>query len=93
MIVHLSGASLALLSSSLSQRFPVMPYIVEFEVNLSKFKWANLNMWDCHGAVHLSYLLESLFYRLYFDVFCFFFFAFFAAAMLRFFVEVVAFFC
>ena len=85
MIVHLSGASLALLSSSLSQRFPVMPYIVEFEVNLSKFK-----MWD--WCVHLSYLLESLFYRLFFDVsdvFCFFF-AFFAAPILRFFVEVVA---
>jgi len=38
--------------------------------------------------VHLSYLLESLFYRLYFDIFCFFF-AFFAAAILRFLVEVV----
>ena len=53
MIVHLSGASLALLSSSLSQRFPVMPYIVEFEVNLSKFK-----MWD--WCLHLSYSREFI---------------------------------
>jgi hypothetical protein len=58
-----------------------MPYIVEFEVNLSKFK-----MWDWCSCIYL--ILESLFYRLYFYVFCFFF-AFFAAAILRFLVEVV----